>query len=295
MGLQSRKILWGSDRNALVYLLGINAILFIMLRMLYVIFQNNQDTHDVEYRNLIQQFVLPGSFGAFITKPWTLVTHFFTHTSFSMFFSNMLWLFSFSWLLQNVAGNKYLFPSYFYGGVLGGIIFMVLSSLFPAARGAAVFTGATAAIFSVSATAVTMAPQFRIFPFIRNGIPVWVLLAVFTVIDILSLAFTTPMLIPVHLAGLLAGYLYAYALAQGSDPGAWMGKLYNYLSGRKVRKRAPVITSKKFYRDETIPFEKIMKVSQSTVDEILDKINEKGYESLSKEERDVLKKAKHEL
>jgi membrane associated rhomboid family serine protease len=290
---QNRKILWGSDRNALVYLLAINAIIFIMLRMLFVIFQNNPETINSEYGNLLSQFVLPNSFGDIIYKPWTLVTSFFTHVSFGMFFSNMLWLFSFSWLLQTVAGNKYVFPAYFYGGLTGSLVFLTMNALFPAKPSEAILVGAAAAIYSVSATAVTLAPGFRIFPFIRNGIPVWVLLAAFTVIDILGLAFAHPMMIPVHLSGLLAGYFYAVMLQRGSDPGAWMGRLYDYISGRKIKKdKGP---DKKFYTDGTTPFEKKMKVSQSTVDEILDKINEHGYQSLSKEEKEVLKKARHEL
>jgi hypothetical protein len=102
-------------------------------------------------------------------------------------------------------------------------------------------------------------------------------------------------LIPVHLAGLYAGYQYAWLLKNGRDIGAWMGDLYNYLSGRKIKKEETVVTTRRFYKDETTPYEKKMKVSQSTVDEILDKINEHGYESLTREEKDVLKKARHEL
>lgn len=295
MGLKSRKILWGSDRNTLVYLLGINAIMYIMLRMLYVIFQNNQDTHDTEYQGLISQFLLPGPAGEFIRKPWTLITYFFTHTSFSMFFSNMIWLFSFSWLLQSVAGNRYIFPAYLYGGVLAGLVFLIMNLVMPAQPGTTVLTGATAATFGVSATAVTLAPQVRVFPFIRNGIPVWVLLAVFVAIDIISLAATRPLLIPVHLAGLLAGYGYAFYLTRGYDLGAWTSTLYNYLTGKKIKPRGALAGDKKFYTDGTEPYEKRMKVSQTTIDEILDKINEHGYGSLTREEKEVLKKAKHEL
>lgn len=297
MAIQNRKIIsWGSDKNALVALIAINGVIFIMLRMLYVIFQNNPGTRDVEYTRLLSQFMLPGTFEAFISKPWTLFTHFFTHNSFSMFFSNMLWLFSFSWLLQLVAGNKYVIPAYFYGGVFGGLVYLTLNSLFPGQVQQNMFTGASAAIFSVSATAVTLAPQFKIFPFLKNGgLPVWILLAAFTVIDVLSLAFTRPMLIPVHLTGLVVGFEYAWFLVRGRDLGAWMGNLYDYLSGKKTKKQNSGIAEKKFYTDATVPFEKKMKVSQATIDVILDKISEHGYESLSKEERDVLKKAKHEL
>ena len=40
-----------------------------------------------------------------------------------------------------------------------------------------------------------------------------------------------------------------------------------------------------------LPFSKVHNVTQKRVDEILDKISQKGYEYLSNEEKEILKKA----
>jgi len=40
-----------------------------------------------------------------------------------------------------------------------------------------------------------------------------------------------------------------------------------------------------------LPFSKVQNVTQKRVDEILDKISQKGYEYLSNEEKEILKKA----
>jgi membrane associated rhomboid family serine protease len=295
---RAKNILWGSDRNALVYLIGINAILFIIIRMLFIIFQNDQETVYSEYERVVSQFALPAHAGDFIRKPWTLISWFFTHVSFLQFLSNLIWLFSFAYLLQVVAGNRYLFPAYFYGGLISGVVFLLMYNLLPQFLNGnekiPSLLGAHPAILAVSVMAVSFAPDFRIFPFIKGGIPVWILLALFVLVDLISLWFNNRPLIAVHLAGAATGWGYATLVKRGSDPGAWMGNLYETLSGRG-RVKQPPPREKVFYKAEKEPFTKQKKVTQSTVDEVLDKINRTGYHSLTREEKEILKKAKDDL
>jgi membrane associated rhomboid family serine protease len=283
-----------------VYLIGINAIVFIIVRMLFIIFQNNQETMMEEYQRVVAQFAVPAQAGDFIQKPWTLLLYSFSHVSFSMFISNLLWLFSFSYLLQTIAGNQYIIPAYIYGALVSALVFLGIHNLLPQSLDMpqnAWLIGATPAILSVAVMAVTLAPRFRIFPFIKGGIPVWVLLAFFVFVDLLALFFQNKTLIPVHLAGAAMGYFYAWLLRRNTDPGAWMGRLYEELSGRRTAKKGPQekAEEKRFYKSDTDPFVKTKKVTQSTVDEILDKINKSGYGSLTKEEREILEKAKDAL
>jgi membrane associated rhomboid family serine protease len=295
------KIPWGSDRNGLVYLLGANMIIFIVIRMLFIIFHNNQATVQEEYSQLTAQFTLPATFGAFIQRPWTLLLYFFSHISVFQLLSNMLWLFSFAYLLQSLGGNRYLLPSYIYGGLAGGLTFMLTFLILPQyanAPYAGILIGATPAIMAVSVTTVTLAPGYRVFPFINNGIPIWWLLAAFLVVDLLSLAFSQPALIPTHLVAAITGFLYAWGIQNGRDYGTWMGRLYNVFTGKPSgdSEKDASEKNKLFYRDKSVaPFEKKMKVTEETVNTILDKINRDGYGSLTRAERDLLKKAKDEL
>ncbi len=60
------------------------------------------------------------------------------------------------------------------------------------------------------------------------------------------------------------------------------------------RKRKPekTIKEKVFYKTGTTkPFIKKSLVTQQRIDEILDKINQKGYASLTEEEKSILKRA----
>jgi len=49
-----------------------------------------------------------------------------------------------------------------------------------------------------------------------------------------------------------------------------------------------------FYKTERKPYTKTPNLSQQRIDEILDKINQHGFHSLTAEEKDLLKKASKE-
>ncbi|HEY0432799.1 MAG TPA: DUF6576 domain-containing protein, partial [Chitinophagaceae bacterium] len=49
-----------------------------------------------------------------------------------------------------------------------------------------------------------------------------------------------------------------------------------------------------FYKSKTQPFTRKPNLTQQKVDEILDKINQKGYSHLTEEEKELLKRASKE-
>lgn len=79
------------------------------------------------------------------------------------------------------------------------------------------------------------------------------------------------------------GYIFIQQFKTGTDMGAWM---YNMINGIQNVFNPPkknnfkAIKSHKKLEDET----------QLKIDNILDKINQKGYDNLSKEDKDFLEK-----
>ena len=57
--------------------------------------------------------------------------------------------------------------------------------------------------------------------------------------------------------------------------------------GKEIRKHL-------FYKSSSQPFTKNNKITQDRVDEILDKINQKGYDYLTDEEKEMLERASKE-
>ena len=71
----------------------------------------------------------------------------------------------------------------------------------------------------------------------------------------------------------------------------WINDLFNPDKPKKGKS----IRQELFYKSPTRPYQKKSNVTQQRVDEILDKINQHGYDSLSDEEKELLKKASRDF
>ena len=109
-----------------------------------------------------------------------------------------------------------------------------------------------------------------------------------------------------HLGGALYGFLVFYALRNGKDYTRWFDKWMDAVAGlfkprprskmkvkySKRRSSSGKANSRQKFSDED--FNKAKKERQERIDAILDKISRSGYESLSKEEKEILFKASKE-
>ncbi len=296
-------ILLGQDNNALTWLIIINSVIFVIIYILKIGYFLTYDTNIEATQNFQMQilnwFTLPGSFDKFITKPWTILTYMVSHDSIWQLIGTLLWLWGFGYILQDLTANSKLIPLYLYGGFAGGVVFILVSGLMPQSNetvlSSGTFLGGTAAVMSVAIASTTLAPRYKIFPMINGGIPLWILTLIFVAIDYV----TTPGLnyAIAHLAGGIIGFIFIKQMQQGSDWGEWMNSFVNWLNDlfnpeKKYRKKKP--SQQNFYRAVRKPYEKTPHITQQKLDEILDKINQEGYHSLSDEEKDFLKKASQE-
>ena len=112
-----RKLTVGEDGNALITLIAIHLIVFVLLAFIKVIyyFSYNQEGLEVYQRNILNWVTLPASFSTFITRPWTLVTHMFVHDNVWHIVANMLWLWAFGYIQQDLAVNRKVIPVFIYG------------------------------------------------------------------------------------------------------------------------------------------------------------------------------------
>src|SRR5258705_7082267 len=102
----------------------------------------------------------------------------------------MFWLGVFGYVLQDLTGNKRLIPVYIYGGLAGAFFYLVTYNLVPRLQPdlpVAVMFGSNAAIMAVAIATTAVKPDYRFFPMINGGIPLWVVTFVFVIIDIVSI------------------------------------------------------------------------------------------------------------
>jgi membrane associated rhomboid family serine protease len=244
---------------------------------------------------------MPAIPASLLAKPWTILTHMFTHYSIWHLLSTCAWLWAFGYVLQDLAGNNKLIPIYLYGGFAGALVFVLINNLFPSLErniaSTAPLLGGGAAVMAIAIATTTLAPDYRIFPLINGGIPLWVLTLIFVAIDFASLASGNGGIAAAHLAGGAIGFFFVKALQKGSDWGTWMIQLVHWIDdlfSPEKKHQQKKQAEKHFYRNNRKPYEKIANITQQRLDEILDKINLHGYSFLTDEEKAFLQRASND-
>lgn len=296
-----RRMSLGQDGNALMGLFTINIIFFLVLLTLKVVYFFFQKTEADFFSGVLQYFEMPAQLVRLSERPWTILTYMFSHVSAMQLLSNMLWLWAFGFIFQELTGNKKLIPVYIYGGFAGGLVFILANYLIPPLRpsvGEAVLLGSNAATMAVAVATTTLAPDFRFFRNLNGGIPIWVLTLIYILIDFAGIASLSAAFSLSHLGGAATGFLFIYLLRKDIDGSIWMNKFYNWfmnLFNPNKKTKVVNIKEKVFYNTEgRKPFKKTPNITPQRVDEILDKINQKGYHLLTDEEKNILKRAAEE-
>ncbi|MEJ0102994.1 MAG: rhomboid family intramembrane serine protease [Bacteroidota bacterium] len=295
-----RRLTIGRENNSLIALIAINLTVFVIFGFIKVVYIFSQVPVEFYTKNVFNWFVLPARFDVFMARPWTLITHMFIHDSVWRVLANMLWLWAFGYIMQDLTGNRKIVAIYIYGSLAGAIAFMfafnVFTTLKPELAAATAF-GASAGVMAVAVSTTMVSSDFRIFPMLNGGIPLWVLTLLFVIIDLSSIPTANTGEYFSHIAGGAMGFLFIFLLRRGYDWSEWMNNFFDWVSnlfnpdkpkkGRKIREEV-------FYKKTRQPYKKTPNITQQRVDEILDKINQKGYQFLTDEEKELLKRASEE-
>ena len=298
------KISLGENGNTLVRLIAINLVIFVLLAFVKVIFffvyQDNQVGLAFYNKNVLSQFTLPADINSLLSRPWTIITHMFVHDGLWHIFGNMLWLWCFGYIMQDLTGNRKIVPIFIYGGLAGALAFILSYNFLPVLHAQlpyATALGASAGIMALAVATTVIAPGYRIFPLLGGGIPLWILTVFYVIIDLASIPYSNTGGHIAHLAGAAMGFLFIFLLRRGYDWSEWMnnladwfGNLFNPARPKGEKK----IKDELFYKASSKPYHKTPTITQKRIDDILDKINQKGYNFLTDEEKELLKRASKE-
>lgn len=288
-----------SMNSPVVMMIIINFSIFLFVQ--FLAFGNaTGDTSISPYLNSkLGAFLVPASWSGLGSQPWSVITYSVFHYSFLNIVSNMLWFWGFGTLLQTVAGDRTIFPVYIYGAIGGALVFIPVASLVITTGPLPVLNASNAAVMAVAVAATTLSPNYRILPQLGRGIPIWTITVLYIVIDLVGMSRTGGRpYYAAHLAGAVTGFLFMLSYRRGYDWGAWMNRAYQWLMGvfnPNKDKSGSSVREKVFYNTgDRSPYTKKANITQQRVDEILDKISQKGYEKLTKEEKEILKRASEE-
>ncbi|NLU93184.1 rhomboid family intramembrane serine protease [Chitinophaga sp. Ak27] len=279
---------WLRQGNTVNHLLFWNIIVFLGINIIHLIaFLTKQPgpfiwTYD--------QLAIHAPLSAFILKPWGLITYMFTHEQIFHVLFNMINLYWFGNLFRDFLGNKRVLPLYLLGGIAGGLLYLLSASLFPGYMGYTMI-GASAAIMCILVAAATLMPNYEIGLMFLGSVRLkWLALAL-VLLGLISIPNGNIGGLISHMGGALLGFFYIRILQAGTDlckPLIWVFDASTRQEQRKADRK---------FKPKKSPLKVVRKTddsSQSRLDQLLDKINEKGYNSLSAEEKAWLDKVSKE-
>ena len=227
-----------------------------------------------------------------LTKPWTLLTYAFFHYGFMHLFFNMMVLNFSSRLFLTFFTQKQYIGLYILSAIFAGLCFVASFYLLHQTSS---MVGASAAIMALLVATTTYQPLMEIRLLLIGNVKLWHITAVLLLLDLLQIQMDNTGGHIAHLSGAFFGYIYIKLLQNGTDLSRIINSIIDFfanLFGPKkltpfkrvhVNPKKPAVKreSKIVVKDKT----------QQQLDEILDKISQSGYDSLTTEEKEFLFKA----
>ena len=261
-----------------LYISGLNIvekiILFnITLYLLPFVLKTVLFLFNIKGLSIVNWFTIDATLSEFILKPWSILTYGFIHGSFSHIFWNMLILYYFGNILKNIFGEKLILNLFLSGIVAGGLTYLISYNLFPVFKGVnSVMIGASAGVMSVLFFLAAYDPQYRIRIIFFDIKILYIALFLFFY-DIIQIPLNNSGGHIAHIGGALWGYYYSVKYNNGSD---LVNSILSYF--KKNTNNKPSVKSKTDNKT----------FNQDKIDEILDKISDSGYDSLTKSEKEYL-------
>jgi len=284
--------------NGLIQLILINGMVFLGIRILEVILLlsgviswENRLAFNQGFLDILG---LPSAFTQLLIRPWTIITTFFTHYGFIHILFNMLFLYWFGSLIKEYLGNKKLINLYILGGLAGGALYIMMYNISPYFAnevGRSSLVGASASVMAIVVGAATLMPDYQFHLILLGPVRIKYIAIFYVLMSLFGSVGSNAGGDIAHLGGSLMGFVYVRQLQKGTDLGSWIESVLHFLRSFFIRPKVKVSHRKP--RSSTRPSSSktaspASGIPQDEIDAILDKISAKGYESLTKEEKQKL-------
>ncbi len=260
------------------YVITGQVVLFILLHIFDLLTFSETTSVDL-YRLLTQKAILPGNIQLFITQPWSILTHPFIYTGLWNLLFDCLWLYWIGNLFLNFLNTRQ-FNTVFLGGISVGAVLFLVVNLIPFFQNENTDWSTSAfGLAAVMGGLVVLVPNSEVRLLLLGNIKLKWIVSIYLGLQFAFFMVTNKPAAISYILVIGLGIIFTKQLQQGKDWSIILKKKNNKL---KVVKRSYTYTSKtteKEYPD------------QQQIDQILDKISLKGYESLTSREKEMLFRA----
>jgi membrane associated rhomboid family serine protease len=283
--------------NLLSRLIYINLGVFLLITIFNLFFL----LFNLSGYQIIDLLALPAESKNLLSRPWTFITYMFVHGDLIHLIFNLLWLYFGGNIFLKYLSNKQIVSTYILGGLTGGLFYIIAYNYFPVFESviALPLLGSSASVLAILIAIATYVPNYIVNLTFIGRVKLKHIAIVSIVLNLILIpqekggqttALTTSILSFIaHLGGAFYGFYFSRQLLKGKDTSRWFNNLMDYLVNL-FKPTKPLKTAyKRPMTDDQ--WRENKSNDQDKINEILDKIAKSGYESLNKEEKEILFKA----
>jgi membrane associated rhomboid family serine protease len=274
----------GSSLTRLIY---INLAIFLIVNIVEI-FYFILNRHD-SYSAFLLTFAVPADLNLLIRKPWTVITYMFLHKNFLHILFNLLWLYWFGRIFLEYLDGKKLVGVYLLGGLSGAFLYILVYNIFPVffkQLELSYALGASAAVMAIVISISVYVPDYAVYLlFVGRVKIIYIAIIGFLVTSVFDFSINTGGKIA-HIGGALFGYLFTLQYRKGRDLTRGLNRFLSTFSG--IFKPRPKVNVTYRKSETDFDYNKRKKEEQIEIDRILDKIAKSGYDSLTKQEKELL-------
>lgn len=247
---------------------------------------------------LVHWIAVPGDPISLLFKPWTIVSYMFIHSGLGHIFWNMLILYWFGRIVGDMIGDKHILPIYIVGGLAGAVVY-ILSYYFLIGRVGTYMVGASAAIMALVIIAGRINPEKELRLILIGPVKIKFVILAFILMDLIFIGKdnnTGGHL--AHIGGMVMGWVYFNQIGQDNDLEKRINGFFDWIGGMfssnfSTKRKSPLKVKFKSDKIKTMSDYRSGQsgAMQQEVDNILDKIKRKGYDSLTDAEKETLYQA----
>lgn len=308
-----------SSGNMITRLIIINVAVFVVINIIkigFLISYTGTEINDPSnngFDDFLHLFCMSSDGWYVLTHPWVLVTSMFLHEGFMHLLFNMLFLYWFGKIVGGFIGDHHVLPLYLLSGLAGGLAFYLSDTLIYERIHFAL--GASGAVNGIVLASAIIAPDYIMRLLFIGDVKLKYIVATLLFLFAISIAnnintgghFA-------HFGGALFGWFYIFQLRTGgidlSRPvnnvmnaiqsffqniiGIFTGKKSKLRVDYKNEEKAAAATTNRprttmsSFRNRGKKIDGPTLSHQEKLDTILDKINKKGMDSLTPEEKEFL-------
>jgi len=272
------------EGSALTRLIYINLVVFLVIRILNVFFFLSGTPFP-----FMDWLALPADFGLLASRPWTLITYMFLHFEFLHILFNLLWLYWMGQIFLGYFDQGKLVTIYLLGGIFGGLFYVAGYNSFPAFSqivSDSRLLGASASVIAIVAALAVHAPNHTLHLMFIGPVKMKYIALVSVLMYVIGISSTNAGGNLAHLGGAFCGAIYVLQLRRGNNRNKKEIGLFSDL--KKVFSPKPKVTLSYRKPVDDIEYNRQKNQDQKRMNEILEKISKSGYDSLSKEEKEIL-------